>query len=73
MRIGLQTWGSEGDIRPFVALADGLNEAGHEVTLVITSVEHKDYAHWPIHWALKSGRLVFSPTIGKNSGGKYRG
>ena len=44
MRIGLQTWGSEGDIRPFVALADGLQKAGHEVTLVITSVENKDYS-----------------------------
>ncbi len=43
MRIGLQTWGSEGDIRPFVALADGLQKAGHEVTLVITSAENKDY------------------------------
>jgi sterol 3beta-glucosyltransferase len=43
MRIGLQTWGSEGDIQPFVALADGLQRAGHEVTLVITSVEGKDY------------------------------
>jgi sterol 3beta-glucosyltransferase len=44
MRIGLQTWGSEGDIQPFVALADGLQRAGHEVILVITSVENKDYA-----------------------------
>ena len=44
MRIGLQTWGSEGDIRPFVALADGLQKAGHEVTLVLTSVENKDYS-----------------------------
>lgn len=43
MRVGLQTWGSEGDIRPFVALADGLQTAGHEVTLVITSAENKDY------------------------------
>lgn len=43
MRFGLQTWGSEGDIRPFVALADGLQTAGHEVTLVITSAENKDY------------------------------
>ena len=44
MRIGIQTWGSEGDIRPFVALADGLKKAGHEVTLVITSVENQDYS-----------------------------
>jgi hypothetical protein len=48
MRIGLQTWGSEGDIQPFVALADGLQKAGHEVTLVITSVENKAMPPWPI-------------------------
>jgi len=29
MRIGLQTWGSEGDIRPLLALAGGLQSAGH--------------------------------------------
>jgi sterol 3beta-glucosyltransferase len=32
MRIGVLTWGSEGDVRPFVALSRGLSEAGHEVT-----------------------------------------
>jgi len=36
MRIGLQAWGSEGDIQPFTALASGLVKAGHEVTLVVT-------------------------------------
>lgn len=41
--IGIQTWGSEGDIRPFLALAAGLAEAGHEVTVVITSVDDKNY------------------------------
>lgn len=39
MKIGIQTWGSQGDIRPFLALADGLLSAGHEVTLAITSVD----------------------------------
>lgn len=39
MRIGIQTWGSRGDIQPFLALADGLQRDGHEVTLVITSVD----------------------------------
>jgi len=29
MRIGIQTWGSDGDIRPFIALAGGLQAAGH--------------------------------------------
>ncbi len=44
MKIGIQTWGSDGDIRPFNALAGGLSAAGHEVTLVYTSVDNKDYS-----------------------------
>jgi len=44
MKIGLQTWGSDGDINPFIALAGGLAAAGHEVTLAITAAERKDYA-----------------------------
>ncbi|MEN1961438.1 glycosyltransferase [Luteimonas sp. MJ246] len=43
MKIGIQTWGSHGDIRPFVALADGLQAAGHDVTLVITCVDSESY------------------------------
>lgn len=43
MKIGLQTWGSDGDINPFIALAGGLAARGHEVTLAITSAERKDY------------------------------
>jgi sterol 3beta-glucosyltransferase len=43
MRIGIQTWGSEGDIRPFVALAGGLSAAGHTVTLVVTDVDDRGY------------------------------
>lgn len=39
MRIGLQTWGTEGDIRPFFALAGALSARGHEVRLVTTNVE----------------------------------
>ncbi|TWI50076.1 UDP:flavonoid glycosyltransferase YjiC (YdhE family) [Pseudoduganella flava] len=37
MKIGIQTWGSHGDIRPFLALGEGLQRAGHDVTLVVTS------------------------------------
>src|SRR5512144_1154258 len=44
MRVGLHTWGTEGDLRPFVALARGLRRAGHEVTLVYTSVHGGDPA-----------------------------
>lgn len=44
MRIGLQAWGSEGDISPFVALSTGLVRAGHEVTLVVTDNAGRDYS-----------------------------
>jgi UDP:flavonoid glycosyltransferase YjiC (YdhE family) len=43
MKIGIQTWGSEGDVRPFLALAAGLRGAGHDVTLVVTDVTGKDH------------------------------
>jgi sterol 3beta-glucosyltransferase len=44
MRIGVQTWGSEGDLRPFFALAEGLAQAGHEVSLKYTSADDRDYS-----------------------------
>src|SRR5215469_2645064 len=44
MKIGLQTWGSHGDIRPFIALANGLSAAGHDVTLAITCVDCDRYS-----------------------------
>jgi sterol 3beta-glucosyltransferase len=43
MRIGIQTWGSDGDIQPFAALAGELSAVGHKVTLVVTSVYNRDY------------------------------
>lgn len=39
MRIGIQTLGSLGDIRPFLSLVDGLRRDGHYVTLVITCID----------------------------------
>jgi sterol 3beta-glucosyltransferase/vancomycin aglycone glucosyltransferase len=44
MKIGLQTWGSNGDIRPFCALAHGLRQAGHEVGLIITDIAGTDHS-----------------------------
>lgn len=44
MKIGLQTWGTDGDFMPFLALAIGLREAGHEVMLAYTSIDGKDYS-----------------------------
>lgn len=46
MKIGLQTWGTDGDVRPFLALAGGLSAAGHEVSLVVTSLTNKKYHHY---------------------------
>jgi UDP:flavonoid glycosyltransferase YjiC (YdhE family) len=44
MKIGIQTWGSNGDVRPLLALADGLQKAGHHVTLVVSSIDNQSYA-----------------------------
>ena len=43
MRILLQTWGTDGDIRPFIALGAGLVLRGHTVTLCLGSLDDKDY------------------------------
>jgi UDP:flavonoid glycosyltransferase YjiC (YdhE family) len=44
MKIGMQTWGSHGDIWPFLALAGGLSTAGHDVTVAYISIDNEDYA-----------------------------
>ena len=43
MRIGLQTWGTDGDILPFLSLAGTLAERGHVVTIAYTSLDGKDH------------------------------
>jgi UDP:flavonoid glycosyltransferase YjiC (YdhE family) len=43
MRVGIQGWGSEGDLRPLVALAARLRKCGHESTLAFTPVDGTDY------------------------------
>jgi sterol 3beta-glucosyltransferase len=43
MRILLQTWGTDGDIRPFIALGAGLVLRGNTVTLAVGSLDDKDY------------------------------
>ena len=43
MRIGIQTWGSEGDTRPFVALGHALAARGHDVEMVYTEVSDRRY------------------------------
>jgi sterol 3beta-glucosyltransferase len=48
MKIGIQTWGTDGDILPFMALAHGLQGAGHQVTIAYTSVDGKDYTEFAV-------------------------
>jgi UDP:flavonoid glycosyltransferase YjiC (YdhE family) len=43
MRVGIQTWGSEGDIRPFVALGAELRKRGHDVELIYTEIGDRRY------------------------------
>ena len=43
MKIGIQTWGSNGDVRPLLALASGLKQAGHEVSMVVSSIDNRSY------------------------------
>lgn len=62
MRIGIQTWGSHGDIRPLMALAGGLRAAGHEVTLLVTSVYPADYDAVAAELSLDL-RYVASPVV----------
>ena len=43
MNIGIQTWGSEGDIRPFVALGAALARRGHAVEMLYTEISDRRY------------------------------
>jgi sterol 3beta-glucosyltransferase len=43
MKIGIQSSGTTGDIRPFIQLADGLSKANHEVTLALTVFHKNDF------------------------------
>lgn len=42
-RIGIQTWGSEGDVRPFVALGAALAKRGHAVEMLYTEISDRRY------------------------------
>ncbi|MBD3370206.1 hypothetical protein GF402_07585 [Candidatus Fermentibacteria bacterium] len=44
MRIGMITWGSQGDVRPFLALSDVLSRRDHRVDLVVCSIDESEYS-----------------------------
>jgi len=62
MRIGIQAWGCRGDIIPMLALAQGLQGAGHDVSSVITSIDNTNYSETAQRNALKV-RYVCTPVI----------
>ncbi len=43
VRVGIQTWGTEGDVRPFFALGSALRARGHQVRVVYTNIEARDF------------------------------
>ena len=62
MRVGIQTWGSEGDIRPFVALGHALAARGHDVELLYTEISDRRYEG--VATALGfTARAVASPVV----------
>jgi UDP:flavonoid glycosyltransferase YjiC (YdhE family) len=61
MRIGIQTWGSEGDVRPCLALGRALAASGHQVSLVATELDDRRYDAYADVPGL-SMRMVASPT-----------
>ncbi len=62
MRIGIQTWGSEGDIRPMMALGARLAAHGHEVELAYTDVAGRPYEEAAAAHGLKA-RAVGAPVV----------
>jgi UDP:flavonoid glycosyltransferase YjiC (YdhE family) len=62
MRVGIQTWGSEGDIRPFVALGAELRKRGHDVELVYTEIGERRYEDVAASLGF-SARGVASPIV----------
>ena len=62
MRIGIQTWGSEGDIRPFVALGAALTRRGHTVEMLYTEISQRKYEHVAAALGF-TARAVASPVI----------
>jgi sterol 3beta-glucosyltransferase len=67
MKIGMQTYGGMGDIRPFMALATGLSKAGHEVTVAITRVDDKNFEEFAIYGGFK---IIYTSKFSNNTANK---
>jgi sterol 3beta-glucosyltransferase/vancomycin aglycone glucosyltransferase len=75
MKIGLQTWGTQGDVDPFFALAGALADRGHQVRLVVTTQADRKYPAPPgvqlervgARMAQADGDALFDRVIGLSS------
>ena len=66
VRVGIQTWGSEGDIRPFMALGHALAARGHDVELLYTEIGDRRYEAVASSLGF-TARAVASPVIANAS------
>ncbi len=57
MKIVISTFGTRGDVQPYIALGIGLQQAGHQVTLVTSST----YSDWIQFHGLNVHPVSFSP------------
>ena len=73
MKIGLQTWGTDGDILPFIALGNGLVNVGHEVSLAYTSIDGKSYSEEGIRMVEAHESIEFTPPPNPYAMGKDPG
>jgi UDP:flavonoid glycosyltransferase YjiC (YdhE family) len=62
VRIGIQTWGSEGDVRPFVALGHALARRGHQVEMIYTEVGDRRYEALAASLGF-TARAIASPVV----------
>lgn len=68
MKIVISTLGSRGDIQPYLALAVGLQQAGHQVTLAAPQA----FASWIRAYGVTAQPLSFDPQAAMHSLSKQR-
>lgn len=57
MHIAISTFGTRGDVQPFIALAVGLQQAGHQVTLVTSDT----FTDWIQSYGVNTHPVQFDP------------
>ncbi len=59
MRIGIQAWGTDGDIEPLLAIAVELSKRNHTVNLDILRVKYRDYSFLSVYENLNVSVIPF--------------